>query len=103
MRFNVKVATTLGELRADHSDNLAQSLEALSVAKRAVADLDILCAQAEQLHDDVRQCLEIPMEELVEEGLELSVPVVRAAYDEATAAIDDAVRSIGSSMQYLHT
>ena len=96
----MKVATTLGNLRTDHSDNLEHSLQALSIAKSAVEDLDVLCAQAEQLHDDVRQCLEIPMEELVEEGLELSVPVVRTAYDEATTAIDEAVRSIGSSMQF---
>eukprot|EP00750_Incisomonas_marina_P029366 INCI7168.5.p1 GENE.INCI7168.5~~INCI7168.5.p1 ORF type:complete len:2647 (+),score=550.22 INCI7168.5:170-7942(+) len=92
------VATTLGNLRTDHSDNLEHSLQALSIAKSAVEDLDVLCAQAEQLHDDVRQCLEIPMEELVEEGLELSVPVVRTAYDEATTAIDEAVRSIGTEV-----
>ena len=62
---------------------------------QAVEQLETLCGQAEQLHGDIRQCLEIPMEEFQEDRPHLNVPAVRAAFDAARDAIDAAVRSVG--------
>jgi len=93
--FCVQATATLAALRDDESEQLTASLERLKAAQAAISELDARCARAEQLHDDVRQCLDIPMEEVTEEGLELSIPAVRRAHDLAQKLIAEAVRSIG--------